>query len=576
MAFYTRAADLWPRARTTRDSPLDRAELFGRAAAAAHVTGDIARAITLARHALAELGASADRLRTGALLARIARYHWDLPDNTGAMTIIEQAVDAVSEQPPTAERATVLATHSRLLLLAGRIDEARARSDEAIAVARHVGARAEEGQALNTLGVAYGDLGDVDLAIARLEEARRVAEEVGAPQELCSVHHNLATTLVGFGRHTEAVTVGLTACRLARRFGLMRGAGAHTQANMAGTLLWLGRWDEADRLLAEILDLDLPAVNLVIGVLTRARARLWRGDVDGARDDLTRDEVATVVSQEPAIATDLYILLAELNTWRGRFAEARTAVRDGLVVAAGAAPVVGVCLTGISAEAAAAEHARARHAADEADAAVESAARLRELAHRTADDRGDACPPFVTAMLCAANAEWTRARGPSSAESWGVAADAWDQESFPYPAAYARWRQAEALLAGGPRHQAATTAAPILAAARQTAERLGARRLISEIESLARRARVDLHPATADTDRTAEPAKEPIANLRLTPREREVLELLAEGLTNRQIADRLYISDKTASVHVSNILTKLGVANRGQAAATAHRLGLTP
>src|SRR5438093_291698 len=106
----------------------------------------------------------------------------------------------------------------------------------------------------------------------------------------------------------------------------MRGAGAHTQANMAGTLLWLGRWDEADR---------------------------------------------------------------------------------------------------------------ARHAADEADAAVESAARLRELAHRTADDRGDACPPFVTAMLCAANAEWTRARGPSSAESWGVAADAWDQESFPYPAAYA-------------------------------------------------------------------------------------------------------------------------------------------
>jgi DNA-binding NarL/FixJ family response regulator len=145
---------------------------------------------------------------------------------------------------------------------------------------------------------------------------------------------------------------------------------------------------------------------------------------------------------------------------------------------------------------------------------------------------------------------------------------------LPWHAGHARWRQAEALLAqGAPRSEAAAA----LARAWALADELGARPLAAEIGSLARRARIDL-PDAAGGGAQEEPAPEepPVTDeLGLTPREREVLALVADGRTNRQIAEALFISNKTASVHVSNILAKLGVANRGEAAAVAHRLRLT-
>ena len=110
-----------------------------------------------------------------------------------------------------------------------------------------------------------------------------------------------------------------------------------------------------------------------------------------------------------------------------------------------------------------------------------------------------------------------------------------------------------------------------------TARGLLARPLLAEVEMLSRRARIALAPELAATgegeNAAAQPA--PLGDKLGTPREREVLALVAEGRTNRQIAQALFISDKTASVHVSNILAKLGVANRAEAAATVHRLGLT-
>jgi DNA-binding NarL/FixJ family response regulator len=98
---------------------------------------------------------------------------------------------------------------------------------------------------------------------------------------------------------------------------------------------------------------------------------------------------------------------------------------------------------------------------------------------------------------------------------------------------------------------------------------LRARPLADEIEAPARRARIEL-AATA-------PAPAPVADdLGLTPREREVLGQLALGRTNRQIAGELFISVKTAGVHVSHILEKLGASTRTEAATAAHRLGLVP
>jgi DNA-binding CsgD family transcriptional regulator len=154
--------------------------------------------------------------------------------------------------------------------------------------------------------------------------------------------------------------------------------------------------------------------------------------------------------------------------------------------------------------------------------------------------------------------------GPAVAE-WQAAVRAWEEAGDVWPLTYARYRLAEVLCGAGQRE----SAAELLRAAAATCERLGARPLLDDVQALARRARIDLDPAGADA-----PAEQPVP-FGLTDREREVLALVAEGRSNGQIAAELFISPKTASVHVSNILAKLGVGGRVEAAAVAHRLGLT-
>ncbi len=149
----------------------------------------------------------------------------------------------------------------------------------------------------------------------------------------------------------------------------------------------------------------------------------------------------------------------------------------------------------------------------------------------------------------------------------------WEALKRPYPAAYARFRAGEALLgtAGGSGSRASrASATSALRAAHLTVVGLGAHPLRAEIERLANQAHVDLR-GHAPTDAT-----QPVAatGLGLTNRESEVIRLVAAGWSNQQIADALFITRKTASVHVSNILGKFGARNRVEAAAIAHRLGL--
>jgi len=163
----------------------------------------------------------------------------------------------------------------------------------------------------------------------------------------------------------------------------------------------------------------------------------------------------------------------------------------------------------------------------------------------------------------------------ASAEAWARAADHWSALGRPYYAAYSRYRQGEALLEAGNRVEAATR----LADARAIAETLGAAPLRDAIDGLARRARLTLEaasPATVDAALPAGEGEEAVAAdpFGLTSREREVLALVAEGHTNKRIAEALFISESTAGVHVSNILGKLGVTSRTEAAAVAVRLGL--
>jgi DNA-binding CsgD family transcriptional regulator len=183
--------------------------------------------------------------------------------------------------------------------------------------------------------------------------------------------------------------------------------------------------------------------------------------------------------------------------------------------------------------------------------------------------RPDAAPDFspaVAAYRAMTEAEALRRDGRTAAAEWRGVAAAWEQATDAWPLAYARYRLAEALCAEGRREEAA---GPLRAAVRGAGS-LGARPLLDDALALSRRARVPLEEGAA----AEEPAREQGVPFGLTDREREVLALVAQGRSNGQIAAALFISPKTASVHVSNILAKLGVGGRVEAAGVAHRLGL--
>ena len=370
---------------------------------------------------------------------------------------------------------------------------------------------------------------------------------------------------------------GLESRKLALRFGSMATAGATATGSAAEALIWLGRFEEAERLIEEALDLDLAPRALLSLLFPRALLRLWRGELEGARADLARLLELPGASLDPQDRAPALARLVMVATWEGNLEETRSAVADGLAFLAEADEVhmvTELCLAGLAAEAAIAERATARRDEKAHEQASRIANDLLNRARTATQADGTVVSVGVQAKLLTAEAEWSRVAGHGDPDRWAQAAGSWDELGSPWPAAYARWRLAEALLEGGASRE---EAALPLRRAWETARALGARPLLAEVDMLSRRARITLAPEPESGDDGKSAVAQPTAadELGLTPREREVLALVAEGRTNRQIAQALFISDKTASVHVSNILAKLGVANRAEAAATVHRLGLT-
>jgi DNA-binding CsgD family transcriptional regulator len=188
-------------------------------------------------------------------------------------------------------------------------------------------------------------------------------------------------------------------------------------------------------------------------------------------------------------------------------------------------------------------------------------------AHRDAIAQGaPAHLRLAEPYLALCDAEVTRLEGDSDPEAWARTATAFETLPQPYDAAYARYREAEALLAG--RRDVRRTRSS-LQAAWETATRLGARPLAAVVEGLAKRAGIELTREGAGARRAA------VSSFGLSAREEEVLALIAEGLSNKEIGGRLFITEKTASHHVSSILSKLGVGGRAEAAAEAVRQGIT-
>ena len=264
-------------------------------------------------------------------------------------------------------------------------------------------------------------------------------------------------------------------------------------------------------------------------------------------------------------------VLVELALGEGRLDAVRTLIDEGLAALAGSDAqehVQRLVALGLRAEADEACRKLGRREA-EASLALARAERLiersraierRARAARRAVDAAKRCPEMPLR-----GRDGPRRAAPRPA-LWARAADDWARFPLPYWAAYARFRQAEAQLATGDREAAARA----LRDAHAVAAGLGAAPLVADIETLARRARVRLTTAADARDAGDD------TGAGLSARELEVLALVAAGHTNREIAQALYISPKTASAHVSHILTKLGVANRNQASALAHRLDLLP
>jgi DNA-binding CsgD family transcriptional regulator/tetratricopeptide (TPR) repeat protein len=564
-----RALGLWDRVPDAEQrAGADRVGLLARCAEAAYGAGDFTRAAELVRQALPLVDAARQPLRASLLHEQVARCLRRLRD-PAALDEHQAAVRLVPRQP-SVERARVLGSLAQYLLTVDRFAEVRGPAAEAITIAEQVGARAEEATAHAALGDALVHLGDPDAGLAELAAAVRLATQTGEVIVVLRTLVSRSDGLVAAGRLEEAVVVALDGLQQARRVGLVRGSGPVLAANATEALVALGRWEQAEQVSREGLEgapSDAASVSLP---LARAALELGLGDPDAvqARLQAVRRLLPAPISQA-LTAGPLFCGLAEVALWRGDLDQARQLVAEAVPLVAAnpryAAPLYGL---GVRIEADRAELARARHPGQPAPDDTTAAALLERL-DEAATGPAAAGLPELAAWHATAAAERTRQQGAADPAAWAAAVAAWERLGQPYRAAYAGFRQAEALLAAGDRD----AAAQVLGRAAEITGRLGARPLEGEVQALARRARLGLAPPAGATVPAAD-APTPAEQLGLTPREVEVLVLVAAGRSNRQIAQALFISPKTVGVHVSNILAKLGVAGRVEAAAVAHRLGL--
>jgi ATP/maltotriose-dependent transcriptional regulator MalT len=305
----------------------------------------------------------------------------------------------------------------------------------------------------------------------------------------------------------------------------------------------------------------------------RAFLHMGRGELDAAARHVASVERLAERDIEGEFTTNILAVKAQLAVYRGQPATVRSMV-DGALDSLGerdqwAGSILWTHYWTIRAEADVASLARRRGRELEVREAVASAARHLVQMHSVIGG----LPPIhwerrdVAALVATAEAELARARGDDHPDLWARAADTWAAaRPLEHLDGYARWRAGSGLLAtGGAEGRAAAKVQ--LTRALEIARALGAAQLRSDVERVTARAHLSL----------TRPEARPAAagdGTELTPREREVLELVAAGHSNREIGEALFIAEKTASVHVSNLLGKLGVARRTEAVAVARERGL--
>jgi DNA-binding CsgD family transcriptional regulator len=560
-AHLERALALWPAVPDAAElTGLDLAGLCAWTAELADHVGAGPRAAELVRRAI-ELAGPDDPHRAARLHVSLGEYLYQTGSSDAALVAFERAVELAPAEPPSPERAYALGSLAGSLMVAWRRAESLPIAEQALALARDVGAGEAEVRALTVLGGDLAYLGRADEGVTHFRQAMQLAEEIGDLLGLDRVYTNFTDALTMLGRPRESVRVGRAGLEAMRRYGVNN---TLLVANQIEALLATGDWDEADNLSAAALRGITPSFRSSM-LIFRADVEIGRGEFGAARAHLEAARATLHEDQELGVYESY---LADLAFWERRWADAEAAIEEGLAWAGQpeAAQIrVRLCANGLRAQAELAAFARARRD-DGALRSWLSRAQTLITTAREAATSAVAITPNATGWLAQAEAEYVRAHAEARPETWARAAAAWERAERPPLAAYCRWRQAEALVAAG---GSRTEAGVPLRQAHAVAARMRARPLVRELERLAERARGDPTPA-AEQPPEAEPGLGDA--LGLTPREAEVLTLVARGYTNREIAGALVISVKTASVHVSHILSKLGAPNRREAAAIAHRL----
>lgn len=614
---------------------------------AALAAGRPDRALAYLESAAARFGEREDRARLAGLHDRLGRVARVLGDHDRALAEHRRAASLVPPGPSVL-RARVLGSLAQTLMLLGRFAEAESVARQAIGVAGAVGAeaRAAEGHAICTLGIARAWSAAPADAIALLERAREIAAEVGDADDWFRATLNLTTALTLLHRGEEAIAVTMHAIDRARRDGVEAVYGNALRGNVAEALFLTGRWAECREAIRKALEWSPAADAFADAAVTSAMLEVESASGEQAARLLGRRLLELRNAPDPQSVVPASRAAASFALWRGDFGDAARAAELGWSMVRGSEDwvlVARMAATYLEVQAAVIADAHVRRALPELASARERAGRTLAQAEailrssgvpKDAASRGEAEAQLATARAFAARIE-----GRDGPGQWDAIARAWEAVGDPYQVARARWRQAESVLpARDARVGRATARGPLLEAVR-IARELGAAPLLRQLAELAARTLITLPrvPAgatggeaeagaapmergasgegrapTAPSDlirgsagsasggtdrRSATPAAPGADSLRagriaeefvgppqarpgaafgLTNREREVLGQIVQGRTNREIAERLFISQKTVGVHVGSILSKLGVSGRVEAAMVAVRLDLVP
>jgi len=568
LSLLARVLELWdqvPDAAERIDA--DHARVLEEATCAAADAGEFERGIALASSALKELDPAAEPVRVARLLEDRGHFR----KNLGRKEFLDDFSAALQIAP-----ADVPAVRIPILLAAARcvpvVTMERSYAEEALALARQSGDVVNEADALMTLAMfragasQQADVGSDPVEL--IAQARATAVRAGAHSLVAKAAINASHLLEGAGQHELAVEAARGGMTSQDTCYIGSASRSLLVINQVEPLLSLGRWDEATEAARAARDFQFASLPLNGASLMvfAGRIALARGDVEAAAQaagtaaGLLRGLPYEDQHHLPLGLLEISLRLATAGPQAA--VEHAAHVIDGYQLSGGSPRYAWPLVAGVAVVCAAAARVSADERLGEEVAAL--AGRLRTIAEKL-ETSGPAQQAsrltFAAADAQLPGAQLPGAFGPAELlGAWDEAAAAWEAVSEPYPRAQALWHAAEAALAGGDRDGAAER----LRVAAALADGLGAEPLSQEIALLARRGGIALDPSV----------RVETGDSRLTGRELEVLRLVAAGRSNREIAGELFISPKTASVHVSNILAKLGAASRGEAAAKAHALHL--